>query len=67
MINYLDALSAFELAREADDTTGRPAVASFKHVSPAGAALAGDVDATAARTGLVDVLKAGVGPRWSHA
>jgi phosphoribosylaminoimidazolecarboxamide formyltransferase/IMP cyclohydrolase len=49
MINYLDALNAFELVREADDATGRPAAASFKHVSPAGAALAGAVDATAAR------------------
>jgi phosphoribosylaminoimidazolecarboxamide formyltransferase/IMP cyclohydrolase len=49
MINYLDALNAFELVREADDATGTPAVASFKHVSPAGAALAGAIDATAAR------------------
>jgi phosphoribosylaminoimidazolecarboxamide formyltransferase / IMP cyclohydrolase len=54
MINYLDALSAFELVREADDATGRPAAASFKHVSPAGAALAGAVDATAARIWRVD-------------
>jgi phosphoribosylaminoimidazolecarboxamide formyltransferase/IMP cyclohydrolase len=50
MINLLDALNAFELVREADAATGRPAAASFKHVSPAGAALAGAVDATAART-----------------
>ncbi len=49
MINYLDALNAFELVREADAATGKPAAASFKHVSPAGAALAGAVDATAAR------------------
>jgi phosphoribosylaminoimidazolecarboxamide formyltransferase/IMP cyclohydrolase len=49
MINYLDALNAFELVREADAATGKPAAASFKHVSPAGAALAGSVDATAAR------------------
>ena len=54
MINYLDALNAFELVREADDATGAPAAASFKHVSPAGAALAGVVDATAARTWRVD-------------
>ena len=51
MINYLDALNAFELVREADEATGVLAAASFKHVSPAGAALAGPVDATAARTG----------------
>ena len=54
MINYLDALSAFQLVREADEATGRPAAASFKHVSPAGAALAGAVDGTAARTWRVD-------------
>jgi phosphoribosylaminoimidazolecarboxamide formyltransferase/IMP cyclohydrolase len=54
MINYLDALNAFELVREADDATGSPAAASFKHVSPAGAALAGAVDATAARAWRVD-------------
>ena len=54
MINYLDALNAFELVREADDATGAPAAASFKHVSPAGAALAGPVDATAARMWRVD-------------
>ena len=57
MINYLDALNAFQLVREADDATdatGAPAAASFKHVSPAGAALAGPVDATAARIWRVD-------------
>jgi phosphoribosylaminoimidazolecarboxamide formyltransferase / IMP cyclohydrolase len=54
MINYLDALNAYELVREADEATGAPAAASFKHVSPAGAALAGPVDATAARTWRVD-------------
>jgi len=47
-INYLDALNAFELVKDADAATGRPAASSFKHVSPAGAALAGDVDAVAA-------------------
>jgi phosphoribosylaminoimidazolecarboxamide formyltransferase / IMP cyclohydrolase len=54
MINYLDALNAFELVREADEATGAPAAASFKHVSPAGAALAGPVDATAARIWSLD-------------
>ena len=54
MINYLDALNAFELVREADEAAGAPAAASFKHVSPAGAALTGAVDATAARTWRVD-------------
>ena len=54
MINYLDALNAFELVREADDATGAPAAASFKHVSPAGVALAGVIDATAARAWRAD-------------
>ena len=36
VINFLDALNAFQLVREADEATGRPAAASFKHVSPAG-------------------------------
>ncbi len=59
MINYLDALNAFQLVREADDATGKPAAASFKHVSPAGAALAGAVDAAAARTWRVDQCEDG--------
>jgi phosphoribosylaminoimidazolecarboxamide formyltransferase/IMP cyclohydrolase len=59
MINYLDALNAFELVREADDAAGAPAATSFKHVSPAGAALAGPVDATAARTWRVDETRDG--------
>ena len=54
MINYLDALNAFALVREADQVTGRPAAASFKHLSPAGAALAGQVDPVAAGVWRVD-------------
>jgi phosphoribosylaminoimidazolecarboxamide formyltransferase/IMP cyclohydrolase len=61
MINYLDALNAFELVREADAATGAPAAASFKHVSPAGAALAGPVDATAARIWSLDGVPDGGG------
>jgi phosphoribosylaminoimidazolecarboxamide formyltransferase/IMP cyclohydrolase len=48
LINYLDALNAFALVSEADALTGRAAAASFKHVSPAGVALAGEVDQTTA-------------------
>ena len=40
MINLLDALGAWPLARELREATGLPAAASFKHVSPAGAAVA---------------------------
>jgi phosphoribosylaminoimidazolecarboxamide formyltransferase/IMP cyclohydrolase len=39
-INFLDALNAWQLVREARTATGLPAAASFKHVSPAGAAVA---------------------------
>jgi phosphoribosylaminoimidazolecarboxamide formyltransferase/IMP cyclohydrolase len=39
-INFLDALNAWQLVRELREATGLPAAASFKHVSPAGAAVA---------------------------
>jgi phosphoribosylaminoimidazolecarboxamide formyltransferase/IMP cyclohydrolase len=39
-INFLDALNAWQLVREARVATGLVAAASFKHVSPAGAAVA---------------------------
>ncbi len=38
-INFLDALNAWQLVRELKQATGMPAAASFKHVSPAGAAV----------------------------
>ena len=38
-INYLDALNAWQLVRELKASLGLPAAASFKHVSPAGAAV----------------------------
>ncbi len=38
-INYLDAFNAWQLVRELKQATGLPAAASFKHVSPAGAAI----------------------------
>jgi AICAR transformylase/IMP cyclohydrolase PurH len=39
-INLLDALNAWQLVRELNQATGLPAAASFKHVSPSGAAVA---------------------------
>ncbi|HHX41018.1 MAG TPA: phosphoribosylaminoimidazolecarboxamide formyltransferase [Armatimonadetes bacterium] len=39
-INILDALGAWQLARELKQVAGVPGAASFKHVSPAGAAIA---------------------------
>ncbi|OFK22365.1 phosphoribosylaminoimidazolecarboxamide formyltransferase [Olsenella sp. HMSC062G07] len=38
-INFLDALNSWQLVRELSEVTGLPAAASFKHVSPAGAAV----------------------------
>lgn len=39
-INLLDAMNSWQLVRELKQATGLPAAASFKHVSPAGAAVA---------------------------
>ena len=39
-INLLDAMNAWQLVKELKKATGLPAAASFKHVSPAGAAVA---------------------------
>ena len=39
-INFLDALNGWQLVSELKKATGLPAAASFKHVSPAGAAVA---------------------------
>ena len=39
-INLLDALNSWQLVKELKAATGMPAAASFKHVSPAGAAVA---------------------------
>lgn len=38
-INLLDALNSWQLVKELDEATGLPSAASFKHVSPAGAAV----------------------------
>ncbi|MBQ5952449.1 MAG: phosphoribosylaminoimidazolecarboxamide formyltransferase [Lachnospiraceae bacterium] len=38
-INFLDALNSWQLVKELAEATGLPAAASFKHVSPAGAAV----------------------------
>jgi phosphoribosylaminoimidazolecarboxamide formyltransferase/IMP cyclohydrolase len=59
LINMLDALNAWQLVRQASRALGRPAAASFKHVSPAGAAVSGPLDAVTA--GQYGVTGAGVG------
>ena len=48
-INLLDALNSWQLVRELAAATGLPAAASFKHVSPAGAAVAVPLDAALAQ------------------
>jgi phosphoribosylaminoimidazolecarboxamide formyltransferase/IMP cyclohydrolase len=49
MINLLDALNAWQLVRELREALGLPAAASFKHVSPAGAAVAVELEPDLAR------------------
>ena len=43
-INLLDAITAWQLVRELRQATGLPSAASYKHVSPAGAAVAKEID-----------------------
>ena len=38
-INFMDAFNSYQLVKELKEATGLPAAASFKHVSPAGAAV----------------------------
>ncbi|MEG2203526.1 MAG: phosphoribosylaminoimidazolecarboxamide formyltransferase [Oscillospiraceae bacterium] len=45
-INFLDACNSWQLVREVKAATGLPAAASFKHVSPAGAAVGLPLDET---------------------
>ncbi|MDD6018790.1 MAG: phosphoribosylaminoimidazolecarboxamide formyltransferase [Clostridiales bacterium] len=53
-INLLDALNGYQLARELREATGYPGAASFKHVSPAGAAIGLSLDDTLRRMYFVD-------------
>ncbi len=45
-INFLDAFNSYQLVRELKAATGLPAATSFKHVSPAGAAVGVPLDDT---------------------
>ena len=49
LINFLDALNSWQLVREVRAALDLPAAASFKHVSPAGAAVAAELPADLAR------------------
>ena len=56
-INLLDALNAWQLVRELRLTLGLPAAASFKHVSPAGAAVAVPMGEVVRRAAFADDLE----------
>lgn len=45
-INFLDALNGWQLVKELKEATSMPAATSFKHVSPAGAAIGLELDET---------------------
>lgn len=55
-INFLDALNGWQLVKELKEATGLPAATSFKHVSPAGAAVGLPLDAALAKIYWVDDL-----------
>jgi len=56
-INLLDALNGWQLVRELKQVLGLPAATSFKHVSPAGAAVGVALTDTESRLCMVDDLK----------
>ncbi|CEP19015.1 hypothetical protein [Parasitella parasitica] len=61
-INFLDALNSWALVKELKEATGIAAAASFKHVSPAGAAIGVELDDTAKKVYQVDDLKLPLSP-----
>ena len=48
-INFMDALNSWQLVKALKKATGLPAAASFKHVSPAGAAVAKEIGRASCR------------------
>ena len=61
-INFLDALNSWQLVKELKAATGMPAAASFKHVSPAGAAIGLPLSDTLKKIYFVDDLKLPLSP-----
>ena len=61
-INFLDALNSWQLVKELKEATGLPAAASFKHVSPAGAAVGLPLDDTLKKVYFVDDVKIPLSP-----
>ena len=56
-INFLDAFNSWQLVKELKEATGLPAAASFKHVSPAGAAVGQPMSETLKKIYYVNDLK----------
>ncbi|KAJ7233085.1 bifunctional purine biosynthesis protein ade10 [Mycena rebaudengoi] len=61
-INLLDALNSYALVKELQEALGLPAAASFKHVSPAGAAVGIELDEIEKKVYGVDDLKEALTP-----
>ena len=61
-INLLDALNSWQLVKELKEATGLPAAASFKHVSPAGAAVGLPLNGILKKVYFVDDLKVELSP-----
>ena len=61
-INFLDALNGWQLVKELKETTGLPAATSFKHVSPAGAAIGLPLSDILKKIYFVDDLKVELSP-----
>ncbi len=61
-INFLDALNSWQLVKELKAATGMPAAASFKHVSPAGAAIGLPLNDTLKKIYFVDDVKLPLSP-----
>ena len=61
-INFLDALNSWQLVKELKAATGLPAAASFKHVSPAGAAVGLPLSDTLKKIYFVDDVKIELSP-----
>ncbi|MCL2775451.1 MAG: phosphoribosylaminoimidazolecarboxamide formyltransferase [Oscillospiraceae bacterium] len=61
-INLLDALNGWQLVKELSEATGLPAAASFKHVSPAGAAVGTPFSDDLAKAYFVDNLDVPMSP-----
>lgn len=61
-INFLDALNSWQLVKELKAATGIPAAASFKHVSPAGAAIGLPLNGTLKKIYFVDDVETVLSP-----